>query len=75
MKKTDIAMIILIAAIAVGGSYAIGYNMFGKQSQKPVKVQTIEEISSETGEPDGDVFNKNAINPTVETIIGQGNAP
>lgn len=70
MKKADIAMLILIAAIAVLGSYAIGYNLFGKQSQAPVKVKTIEAVTADAGEPDAAVFNSEAINPTVEAVIG-----
>lgn len=63
-------MLILIVAIAVGGSYAIGYNLFGKQIQKPVKVKTVEKIDAEIGDVPETIFNDNAINPTVEAIIG-----
>lgn len=74
MKKNDIAMIILIVAV----SAAIAYGLVGaipglKLADEPVKVKTIEKYSSEVAEPDPKTFNANAINPTVDITIGQGN--
>lgn len=75
MKSTDIAMIILIASISVGVAFAVVSAIPGlKDSSEPVKVKTIEEYSSAIEEPDPAVFNKEAINPTVDVTIG-GSAP
>jgi len=41
-----------------------------KDANKPVMVKTADPITTEIVEPDSSVFNKNAINPTVEVIIG-----
>lgn len=72
MKKTDIAMIILIASLGVGIGYAIASNIsFLKPSESGIEVQTISEISADVNEPDKAVFNDSAINPTVEVFIGQ----
>lgn len=71
MKKTDIAMIILIASLSVMIAYFVANSIPAlKDSRQPVKVKTADPISSEVVEPDPTVFNKKAINPTVEVIIG-----
>jgi hypothetical protein len=77
MKKTDIAMIILIASMSVLVAYFIaGALPVFKSNQEPVKVKTVDTISSEVDDPDPSIFNKDAINPTVEVLIGGGtNAP
>ncbi len=71
MKSTDIAMIILIAAISVGAAYGLVSALpFLKSSSESVQVKTIDEYSSTMSDPDPDVFNKDAINPTVDITIG-----
>lgn len=73
MKKTDIALIILIAAISITLTYfALRAFGFGSVSTKPEMVKTAEPITTEVVDPDTTVFNKDAINPTVESIIGGG---
>lgn len=75
MKKTDIAMIILIASVGVLIAYFIAINIsFLKLPEEGVKVQTISEITSDVREPSSDIFNKEAINPTVEVIVGKDRA-
>ena len=52
MKKTDIAMIILIAGLGVGIGYLAASNIsFLKVPEKGVEVQTIREISSDVEKP------------------------
>jgi hypothetical protein len=70
MKKSDIALIILIASISMIIAYFVADGIIGKPSNESAKVKTIELIKSEVQEPDSDIFNKDAINPTVEVIIG-----
>lgn len=75
MKKTDIAMIVLIAGVGVLIAYFIAANIsFLKVPDEGVKVPTIREISSEVQQPSEDVFNQDAINPTVEIVVGSGGA-
>lgn len=75
MKKTDVAMIILIAGVGVMLAYFIAVNIpFLKVPEEGVKVQTIPKITSDITEPNPDVFNKDAINPTVEVILGSDGA-
>lgn len=71
MKNTDFAMIILIASVSVAAAFGIVSAIPGlKQSDKPVVVKTIEAYTSDLATPDPNVFNKNAINPTVDVTIG-----
>lgn len=71
MKKTDVAMIILIAAIGIVIAYFVASNLsFLRLPRKGIEVQTIRKISSEVAQPDEKIFNKDAINPTVEAIVG-----
>jgi len=72
MKKTDIAMIILIASISVVVAFFVASSIpFLQMPQRGTKVETVEKLSNTIDEPDSAVFNKEAINPAVETIIGQ----
>jgi hypothetical protein len=70
MKKTDIAMIILIASISMLVAYFVAKTVLGGASSESVKVKTVDPITSEVATPDPTVFNKDAINPTVEVLIG-----
>lgn len=63
-------MIILIASISVLVAYFVAKAILGDVQNQSVKVKTAESITSEVSEPDKSVFNTNAINPTVEVIIG-----
>jgi hypothetical protein len=75
MKKTDIAMIILIASISIVVSYlsvkAIPALQFNRE---PAIVKKMNKIPAnyDDYQPDPDFFYKDAINPTVEVFIGDG---
>lgn len=70
MKKSDIAMIILIASISVLIAYFVAKAVLGDVRNESVKVKTTERISTDITKPDTTIFNSSAINPTVEVIIG-----
>jgi len=70
MKKTDIAMIVLIASMSMLLAYFIGQAVVGDVNEEAVQVKTIDPIETDVQEPDETVFNDDAINPTVEVIIG-----
>ena len=71
MKSTDIAMIILIASVSVGLAFGAVSAIPGlKVSKEPVEVPTIQKYSATVNEPDTKIFNKSAINPTVDVTIG-----
>ena len=71
MKRTDLAMIVFIAAISVGIAYFVAHSVIGGLVEKSVKVKTIDPITSVVETPDTAIFNENAINPSVEVNINQ----
>ncbi|MFZ2544512.1 MAG: hypothetical protein WAW80_00880 [Candidatus Saccharimonadales bacterium] len=70
MKRSEIISIIAIASISVIVAYLIATAVIGKSTSSSVKVRTAIPISSTVDEPDDKIFNKDAINPTVEVVIG-----
>ncbi len=73
MKKTDIAMIILVAALAIGVTFITLRSLpFFQEGTEPVTVKTAEAISTDLADPSTDIFFENAINPTVKIVIGTG---
>ncbi len=73
MKKSDIAMIIIVASLSVMVAFFVARSIFGDVYNNSVKVKTIDKISSEVVEPDIEIFNKTAINPTVQVQINGNN--
>lgn len=63
-------MIVLIASISVLVAYFVAKAILGDVHDQSVKVKVAEPISATITEPDTKTFNPNAINPTVEVIIG-----
>lgn len=75
MKKSDIAMIILIASVSAMIAFLIGNQLsILRPDPKGVKVPTTTAIQSDVSEPDKTLFNSQAINPTVQTVIGGSTA-
>lgn len=69
MKKTDIAMIILIASVSALIAYFIAHAIFGDIRNETVKVDVAEPITAQIEEPSTKIFNADAINPAVEVQI------
>lgn len=72
MKKTDIAMIILIAGISAVVAYFATDFFVGDRIEEKVSVPTVNVITSDITDPDPKIFNEDAINPSIEVQI---NAP
>lgn len=77
MKKSDIAMIILIASASVFIAFLVANNIPAlKPTEEGVKVPTVEVYHKDfEPKPSETVFNSDAVNPTVQTIIGGTSAP
>ena len=75
MKRTDIAMIIFIASISVLVSYFVARSVLGDVKSEAVTVKTADPITSDVNPPDERIFNEDAVNPTVEVFIGEGERP
>ncbi len=71
MKKSEIAMIILIASVSVMIAYFVGNSLFGKMTSAGEKVKTIQTFSATVDTPTSSspVFNANNINPTVRIDV------
>lgn len=69
MKKSDIAMIILIASVSVIVAFFVAKTMLGGVYSGSAKVKTIQKIDSTIEKPSADIFNKSAINPAVQVQI------
>lgn len=74
MKKTDIAMIVLIASVGVLIAFFATRTFFSGAVSESVKVKTVEAMSATIEPPDPTIFNSNAINPTIEISVGSGEA-
>ena len=71
MKKSELAMVVLIAAGSMLVAYFVANGIFGSASTQSVKVPTIQKIDSSFQDPDITVFNGNAINPTVSVSLAE----
>ncbi len=69
MKKSDVAMIILVASISVMIAFFVAKAIFGDVDNGTVKVKTIDKYSSTVVQPSPEIFNSNAINPAVQVQI------
>lgn len=70
MKKSDIITIILVAMI---GTFASGFLvnlLMGNPDEAKVSYKNIEVVDPSLAEPDAEVFNADAINPTIEVYVG-----
>jgi hypothetical protein cdiviTM7_02684 len=73
MKQSDIFSIIIIATVGTLATYLGINSLLGDPNLRSEKIKTIEPISAELKEPDSELFNPDAINPTVEVYIGDCN--
>ncbi|MCQ2570945.1 MAG: hypothetical protein MJ154_01710 [Candidatus Saccharibacteria bacterium] len=71
MKNTDIALIILVAAISVVASYLLGNAILGDPNDRVETLSYMDPISNSIEQPDIETFNATAaLNPTVEVYVG-----
>lgn len=66
--KTDLATAIIAAIVGVIVSYLV-VDGFLLKNPADVVVKSVENVSSSVEEPNPEVFNYRAVNPTVETYI------
>lgn len=71
MKSSEIASIILIMIVSGVTSFFFVSTLWGNPSEKTKDIQVMEEISNEFVYPSTEIFNKDAINPTVQVVIGE----
>jgi len=71
MKKSDLATIVLIAGFSTIIAFVLANAILGDPSEESVTVEYMDVISSDIAQPDRELFNAWAINPTVEIYVGQ----
>ena len=69
MKQSDIFSIIIIATVGTLVSYFAVNSFLGNPDEATATITTINEISPDLVTPDSELFNPDAINPTVEVMI------
>lgn len=69
MKKTDIALIIIIVSISAGIAYWVAGMTIGQSNDEPIIVRTADTIEAGDIKVDSKVFAEQGINPTVEATI------
>lgn len=70
MKQSDIITIVIIAAIGTLGAFFTVNALMGDPKDASVTYKYIEPVDAALAEPDPEVFNSDAINPTVEVYVG-----
>ena len=70
MKQSDIFTILIVALVGVLVSSFLVNMMLGDPNTKSVTFKTVEVVQATLAQPDPEVFNPDAINPTVEVYVG-----
>jgi|GEM_PF-190936 len=71
MKQSDVFTIIIVATVGILATY-FGVNSFlGNPDDAVVRFKAIGVVSPSLSEPDSELFNPDAINPTVEVHVGE----
>lgn len=75
IKKKDILLIVVIAIFAGVFSLVISNAFFTSGNERNLTAEIVQTISPEFKEPDKEVFNERAIDPTKLIEIGDTNNP
>ena len=70
MKKSDMISITLTAMIGVFASWFLVNLFMGNPDEAKATYKDIEVVQPDLAEPNADVFNSDAINPTIEVYVG-----
>lgn len=70
MKKNDIALIVLVVSLSLVASYFAMSAILGKPASKKQKVEVVEIVDKSVPDQNEAIFNEQAIDPTVDTKIG-----
>lgn len=70
MKGSSIATVVLVAIVSTVAAALIVNAVLGDPNEEVVTVQYMEVIAPMVTTPDVEVFNAEAVNPTVEVYVG-----
>ena len=75
MKQKDIALIIIVGAIAALASFFVSRLIFVTPANRHQQVEVVQPISTTFNLPSSKYFNTKAIDPTQTIKIGSSNNP
>lgn len=70
LKQSDIFTIIIVATIGMLGAFFLSDAILGNPDMEKTTFSVVEPITDSIMQPDAELFNSKAINPTVEVEIG-----
>ena len=70
MKRSDIFTITFVASVGILLTFIASSFLLGDPDARYLKHKTIGKITADLTSPDPEVFNVDAINPTVEVYVG-----
>ncbi len=73
MKQKDIALIIVIAAVSAIISFIVSGKIFVTPENRSQKVEVVDKISTEFGQPSNKYFNDQSIDPVQPIQVGESN--
>lgn len=69
MKRSEIAMIILVASLSMLFTFTLAQSLLGDKVKRKASVEQTTAISDQLAKPAKRTFNKDAVNPTVEVCV------
>lgn len=70
MKQSDIFTIVIIALVGTLAAFFGVSSFLGDPDKASAEIVTVQDVSASLTEPDSELFNSYAINPTVEVYVG-----
>ncbi len=74
MKRSEIAMIILVASLSMLLTFSLAQSLLGSKIKRTASVEQAQAISETIVSPAKRTFNSSAINPTVEVCVESNQA-
>lgn len=69
MKRTEVAMIVLVASLSMMLTFTLVQSLLGDTVKQKVSVEKAIAITEDIATPAKRIFNEHAINPTVEVCV------
>lgn len=70
MKNDDIVAVVFVSIVGAVAAFFAVNSFLGDLNEKSVTFNTPMEVTTDLAEPDPEIFNLEAINPTVEVYVG-----
>lgn len=69
MKRSEVAMIILVASLSMLLTFTLSQSLLGDKVKRKASVEQATAISQDIEQPAKRTFNEDAINPTVQVCV------